>query len=87
MSDIDRVLQELGFVAGDDGVLAAPESSRLTLAPVGQFYELRIHLLEGGNAIVAVISKSAIKVCREPTPSEAVDVEALISDPTRRRPW
>jgi hypothetical protein len=60
----DRDLIGVGFVAGDDGTLHAPESSRVTLAPVGQFYELRVSLGDG-NAVVAVLSKSALKIARE----------------------
>ena len=85
MSDIDSILQKLGFIAGDDGVLVAPKDSRVTLAPIGTFFELRISMGDG-NAALCIVSKSAIKVTREATPPEAVDVETLIVGPTRR-PW
>jgi len=84
MSDIDLVLQGLGFVADNESVLHAPESSRVTLAPIGQFYELRIHSPDG-NAIVAVISKSAVKISREAS-SKTVDVDALLNV-EQRGPW
>jgi hypothetical protein len=84
VSDIDRTLQALGFVAGDDGVPHAPESSRVTLAPIGTFFELRISMGDR-TAIVAVLSKSAVKVTREATPPEAaVDADTLIVPTTRR---
>jgi hypothetical protein len=37
----DRDLLAIGFSQGNDGVLHAPSDSRTTLAPTGQFYELR----------------------------------------------
>jgi hypothetical protein len=60
----DGVLAALGFVRGNDGTLMAPSNSRTTLAPTGQFYELRISLGDG-NAVVAVMSKAAVKITRE----------------------
>ena len=84
----DVVLVSLGFSQGDDGVLVAPKDSRVTLTPIGTFFELRVSLGDG-NAIVAVLSKSAIKITREGAPSEAVvDVDSLISGtPRKDRPW
>jgi hypothetical protein len=66
MSDRDSLLA-VGFVAGNDGVLHAPVIGHTTLAPIGQFYELRISLGDG-NAVVAVLAKAAIKISREPKP-------------------
>jgi hypothetical protein len=63
----DSALAGLGFVRGNDGVLLAPAVSRTTLAPVGNFYELR-NSLGDGNAVVAVLSKSAVKITREGKP-------------------
>jgi len=57
------VLLALGFTFADDGTLVAPSSSIVTLAPTGQFYQLKISI--GGNAVTAVMSKAAIKICRE----------------------
>jgi hypothetical protein len=86
MSDIDHTLQALGFVADSNGVLAAPAGSRVTLTPISQFYELRVSLGDG-NAVVAVLAKSAVKISREgATSSPEIDVDALISGP-KRRPW
>ena len=55
----------MGF-AEHDGVLEAPASAAVTLASVGQFFELRISL-ESGTAIVAVLAKAALKIRREPS--------------------
>jgi hypothetical protein len=60
----DRDLLALGFSQGDDGVLVAPKDSRVMLAPIGQFYELRVSLGDG-NAVVAVLSKTARLRSRE----------------------
>jgi hypothetical protein len=60
-------LVSVGFSAGDDGTLHAPATSQVKLAPIGQFYELRISLADG-NVVVAVLSKPAIKITREPPP-------------------
>jgi len=38
----DRDLMAIGFVADNDGVLVASKDSRVKLAPIGQFYELKI---------------------------------------------
>jgi hypothetical protein len=51
-------------LTGNDGVLTAPADSRVKLAPTGAFYELRISLADG-NAIIAVLAKSAVKITRE----------------------
>jgi hypothetical protein len=59
----DSALIALGFTRTDDGTLTAPVDSVVTLTPTGAFFELRISL--NGNAVVAVLSKSAIKVSRE----------------------
>jgi hypothetical protein len=40
----DKDLQAIGFTAGNVGMLLAPAGSRVRLAPIGQFYELRISL-------------------------------------------
>jgi hypothetical protein len=45
-------------------VLVAPKESRVTLAPIGNFCARRISLGDG-NAVVAVLSKSALKIARE----------------------
>jgi len=63
----DRDLLELGFVAGNDGVLHAPDAGRVRLTPYGKYYELRISLGDG-NAVVAVINKRSVKVTREGKP-------------------
>jgi len=63
---LDATLVALGFALADDGVLVAPSDSVVTLAPIGQFYELRISI--NGNAVAAVLSKSAIKITREGKP-------------------
>jgi hypothetical protein len=63
MSDRDSLLA-LGFVAGNDGVLHAPDVARVRLEPVGTFYRLNISLGDG-NAVVAVMSKTAVKITRE----------------------
>jgi hypothetical protein len=60
---IDATLVALGFVQGDDGVLVTPSNSVVTLTPIGAFYELRISV--DGNAVTAVLSKTALKICRE----------------------
>jgi hypothetical protein len=60
----ERDLLEVGFSAGNDGVLHAPRDSRIKLMPVGQFYELRI-TLDDGNAVLCVVPKAAIKITRE----------------------
>jgi hypothetical protein len=60
----DSALTVVGFTAGNDGVLHAPSDSRVRLAPIGQFYELKISLRDG-NALVAVLPKSAIRITRD----------------------
>ena len=86
MSDRDSLLA-VGFVAGNDGTLVAPATSRVRLVPIGQFYELRISMGDG-NAIVAVLSKSAVKISREGvTPADVIDADTLISGTSKRRPW
>jgi hypothetical protein len=52
------------IVAGNDGTLTAPATSRVRLIPTGKFYELQISLGDG-NAVVAVLAKAAIKITRE----------------------
>src|SRR5262249_22207568 len=59
----DHDLVELGFVVGA-GSLQAPATSTTVLVPTGNFYELRITLADG-NSIVAVLSKSAVKITRD----------------------
>jgi hypothetical protein len=56
----------MGFAPrGSDGRLQAPTASTTTLAPIGSnFFELRIALADG-NVVVAVLSKSALKLARE----------------------
>jgi hypothetical protein len=60
------------------------------LIPTGAFFELRISL-SGGNAIVAVMSKTALKITREEAAAAAaadIDPATLIASPPRtRRPW
>jgi hypothetical protein len=82
---IDAVLISLGF-ADNNGVLVAPASSVVTLTPIGQFYELRVTLSDG-NAIVAVLSKSAVKIMRAGVTSEVVDIDTLIVPTATRGPW
>jgi hypothetical protein len=89
MSDIDRTLQALGFVAGDDGVLSIRETS-VTLTPVdGHFYRLEI-ALPHGNVLTIHVAKNALKVGREgkvTPPEPEIDPAALISGTSKRRPW
>jgi hypothetical protein len=59
-------LLSLGFTEGNDGALLAPASSRTRLIPTGAFFELRISI--DGNAVIAVMSKSAVKITREAKP-------------------
>jgi hypothetical protein len=59
-------LLALGFEQYADGVLHAPSGSRITLAPIGQSYELRISLGDA-NAVVAVQGKAAVKITRGET--------------------
>jgi len=61
LPQIDALLA-LGFVLADDGTLVAPSDSAVTLTPIGSFLELRI--LRDGNAVTAVLSKSALKITR-----------------------
>jgi len=60
----DRDLIAMGFSQGNDGVLVAPKDSRVRLEPVGAFYKMRISLGHG-NAVIAVLAKSALKITRE----------------------
>jgi hypothetical protein len=60
-------LLAVGFTAGNDGVLLAPAGSRVKLVPVRNFYELRISLGDG-NAVIAVLHQSAVKITREGKP-------------------
>jgi hypothetical protein len=64
IQSVDALLAALGFSRGDDGTLHAPDTSRITLAPVGQFFELRISL-DTGAEVTAVLSKAAVKITRE----------------------
>ena len=75
-NSIDSALVAVGFTVGNDGVLHAPAASRVKLAPIWQFYELRISLADG-NAVVAVMSKSAIKITREGA-TTTIEPEALV---------
>lgn len=60
----DRDLIAIGFTE-HDGVLVAPKNSRVRLEPAGAaFYRLYVSLSDG-NAVTAVLSKSAIKLTRE----------------------
>jgi hypothetical protein len=52
-----------GFAHADDGVLFAPLDSVVSFMPVGGFFELKISLADG-NAVTAVLSKTAIKIGR-----------------------
>ena len=61
---IEAALKAVGFAPDDDGSLQAPDGSTTVLTPTGNFYELRI-VLADGNAIVAVLSKSALKITRD----------------------
>jgi len=67
LHNTDATLVALGFTADNDGTLRAPADSRVRLAPVGNFYELRISLGDD-NAVVAVLAKSAVKITREGKP-------------------
>src|SRR5262249_37442658 len=60
---IDTTLVALGFVRGDDDVLYAPSDSVVSFTSVGGFLELRI-VLGDGNAVTAVLSKTALKFSR-----------------------
>ena len=62
----EDALRAMGFAPrGSDGRLQAPSASTTTLAPIGSiFYELRITLADG-NAVVAVLSKAALKITRD----------------------
>jgi len=62
----ESALAALGFTRTDDGTLTAPADSVVTLTPTGAFFELRISI--DGNAVLAVLSKSAIKITREAKP-------------------
>jgi hypothetical protein len=54
-------LLTLGFTLADDGTLVAPTGAVVTFTPTvtGQFYLLKISI--DGNAVVAVLSKTALK--------------------------
>jgi len=63
----DRDLIAIGFTESD-GALVAPKDSRVRLEPAGAaFYRLYVSLGDG-NAVTAVLSKSAIKLTREGKP-------------------
>jgi hypothetical protein len=62
-SDSTSALLALDFTLADDGTLVAPSNSGVTLAPTGQFYQLKISI--DGSAVTAVLAKSALKICRE----------------------
>jgi len=58
--DTDAALTAVGFTQADDGILIAPADAVVTLAPTGNFFELRIRL-SGGAAVKAVLAKIALK--------------------------
>jgi len=58
----DSALIALGFVLADDGTFTAPSNSAVTFTPIGNFLELRISV--DGNAVTAVLSKTALKFSR-----------------------
>jgi hypothetical protein len=61
----ERDLRALGFLHDDVvGTLESPSGSVTLLHPTGDFYELQI-LLPNGTSIVAVLSKSAVKITRD----------------------
>jgi hypothetical protein len=62
-STYHSALLACGFIRADDGTFIAPTDSVVTLAPIGAFFELRI-VLGDGNAVIAVLFKTAIKVTR-----------------------
>jgi hypothetical protein len=83
MSDIDRA-QELGFILGGDGILRAPVGSVVTLKPIAQsYYELKIAI--GGNVLSCIVPAVALKLV--PPTETVVDVDAMITNTVRRRPW
>jgi len=87
MTDIDT-LQGLGFSVDDSGVLVAPKDSRVSLTPIGTFFELKIHLSGGGTTIIAVLSKSALKITRAEETMSEIDTSAMITGTSRKgRPW
>jgi hypothetical protein len=59
----ESALLALGFVRADDGTLVAPADVVVRFIPTGAFFELRISF--DGNAVTAVLAKSAVKICRE----------------------
>jgi hypothetical protein len=76
-------LVALGFVAGSDGTLHAPVGSVVTLTPVDdrRFYRLAI-ALPGGGVVSCRVARNALT-----TSAPAIDVDALIVNTVRRRPW
>jgi hypothetical protein len=69
----DLTLLALGFTAGDDGTLRAPDGSTVTLTPMGRFYRLTVTLpAEGacswltGDVVHCVVAKIAVKITPEP---------------------
>jgi hypothetical protein len=62
----EDALRAMGFAPrGSDGRLQAPAASTTAFASIGSnFFELRITLADG-SAVVAVLSKSALKIARE----------------------
>jgi hypothetical protein len=67
MSGRDSLLA-IGLGESNDRVLHGPDNARVKLVPTGQFFELRITLGNSGNALVAVLHKSAVKITREEKP-------------------
>ena len=59
---IDATLLALGFALADDGTLVGPTRAHVTLTPIGNFLELRVSI--DGNAVTAVLSKTALKFSR-----------------------
>jgi hypothetical protein len=57
----DAALVAVGFVAGSDGTLTAPQGTVATLIPVQQFYRLAL-ALPSGDEVSCVIAGVALKI-------------------------
>jgi hypothetical protein len=86
----DRDLIEIGFTAGNDGVLRAPSVATITLTPVGRFY--RIEIAMTGGKIVTHVAKIALKISHDEAACEDPDAD-MIDDHAMRgcnddeEPW
>jgi hypothetical protein len=61
ISQVDALLA-LGFKLGSDGTLVAPDEAVISLALIGNFYELRITF--DNTVVTAILSRAAVKVAR-----------------------